>query len=121
MHGGFEVRASHIHTEPQYKDLIVRLRVDGLLHEMQRLPKWTQSALVSRIKVLSNLDIAEKRQPQDGRLMVEVRGRRVDMRVSTLQTTHGEKVVIRVIDQEQTLHVLDDLGLFPDDRERIEN
>ena len=62
---------------------MVRLRVDGLLQEIQRLPKWTQGALVSRIKVLANLDIAEKRQPQDGRLVVEIDGRRVDMRVST--------------------------------------
>jgi type IV pilus assembly protein PilB len=121
LHRAIEERASDVHIEPQDKDLVVRLRVDGLLQEAQRLPKWTQSAIVSRIKVLSNLDIAEKRQPQDGRLMVEMRGRRVDMRVSTLPTTHGEKVVIRVIDQEQTLRVLDDLGLFPDDRARIEN
>ena len=120
LHRAIEERASDVHIEPQDKELVVRLRVDGLLQEVQRLPKWTQSAIVSRIKVLSNLDIAEKRQPQDGRLMVEVRGRRVDMRVSTLPTTHGEKVVIRIIDQGQTLRVLDDLGLFPDDRGRIE-
>jgi type IV pilus assembly protein PilB len=121
LHRAIEERASDVHIEPQDKELVVRFRVDGLLQEAQRLPKWTQSAIVSRIKVLSNLDIAEKRQPQDGRLMVEMRGRRVDMRVSTLPTTHGEKVVIRVIDQEQTLRVLDDLGLYPDDRARIEN
>ena len=67
----------------------MRLRVDGLLREEQRLPKWTQGAIVSRIKVLSNLDIAEKRQPQDGRLVVEIAGRRIDMRVSTLP--HDER------------------------------
>ncbi len=82
---------------------MVRLRIDGLLQELQRLPKWTQSALVSRIKVLSNLDIAEKRQPQDGRLVVEIGGRRVDMRVSTLPITNGEKVVIRVVDQRSSI------------------
>ena len=114
LHRAIEDRASDIHIEPQDKDLIVRFRVDGLLHEAQRLPKWTQSAIVSRIKILSNLDIAEKRQPQDGRLMVEVRGRRVDMRVSTLPTTHGEKVVIRVIDQGQAARTLDDLGFYPE-------
>jgi type IV pilus assembly protein PilB len=119
LHRAIEERASDVHIEPQDKELVVRLRVDGLLQEVQRLPKWTQSAIVSRIKVLSNLDIAEKRQPQDGRLMVEVRGRRVDMRVSTLPTTHGEKVVIRVIDQGQAARHLDDMGLYPDDRERI--
>jgi type IV pilus assembly protein PilB len=119
LHRAIEERASDVHIEPQDKELVVRLRVDGLLQETQRLPKWTQSAIVPRIKVLSNLDIAEKRQPQDGRLMVEVRGRRVDMRVSTLPTTHGEKVVIRVIDQGQSARLLDDIGLYPDDRERI--
>src|SRR5262245_17004826 len=120
LHRAIEERASDVHIEPQDKELVVRFRVDGLLQEAQRLPKWTQSAVVSRIKVLSNLDIAEKRQPQDGRLMVEVRGRRVDMRVSTLPTTHGEKVVIRVVDQGQALRSVDDLGLGDDDRVRID-
>jgi type IV pilus assembly protein PilB len=115
LHRAIEERASDIHIEPQDRELVVRFRVDGLLQEAQRLPKWTQSAIVSRIKVLSNLDIAEKRQPQDGRLMVEVRARRVDMRVSTLPTTHGEKVVIRVIDQGKSLRDLSDLGMNLDD------
>src|SRR5262245_3471125 len=119
LHRAIEERASDIHIEPQDRELVVRFRVDGLLQEAQRLPKWTQSAIVSRIKVLSNLDIAEKRQPQDGRLMVEVRSRRVDMRVSTLPTTHGEKVVIRVIDQGQVLRDLDDLGLYPEELQAI--
>ncbi|HKQ57279.1 MAG TPA: ATPase, T2SS/T4P/T4SS family [Candidatus Eisenbacteria bacterium] len=121
LHRAIEDRASDIHIEPQDKDLVVRFRVDGLLHEAQRLPKWTQSAIVSRIKILSNLDIAEKRQPQDGRLMVEVRGRRVDMRVSTLPTTHGEKVVIRVIDQGQTARSLGDLGFYAEERATVES
>jgi type IV pilus assembly protein PilB len=112
-------RASDIHIEPQDRDLAVRFRVDGLLQEVQRLPKWTQSAIVSRIKVLSNLDIAEKRQPQDGRLMVEIDGRRVDMRVSTLPIANGEKVVLRVVDQNRTRVALEELGFFPDDLERI--
>ncbi len=120
LHRAIEERASDVHIEPQDKELVVRFRVDGLLQEAQRLPKWTQSAIVSRIKILSSLDIAEKRQPQDGRLMVEVSGRRVDMRVSTLPTTHGEKVVIRVVDQGQTQRHLADLGFYPEDRARIE-
>jgi type IV pilus assembly protein PilB len=120
LHRAIEERASDVHIEPQDKELVVRFRVDGLLQEAQRLPKWTQSAVVSRIKILSSLDIAEKRQPQDGRLMVEVGGRRVDMRVSTLPTTHGEKVVFRVIDQGQSQRLLSDLGLYAEDRERIE-
>jgi len=121
LHRAIEERASDVHIEPQDKELVVRFRVDGLLQEAQRLPKWTQSAVVSRIKILSSLDIAEKRQPQDGRLMVEVGGRRVDMRVSTLPTTHGEKVVIRVIDQGQSQRLLADLGLYAEDRERVES
>jgi type IV pilus assembly protein PilB len=119
LHRAIEERASDIHIEPQDRDLIVRFRIDGLLQEIQRLPKWTQGAIVSRIKVLSNLDIAEKRLPQDGRLMVEVQGRRVDMRVSTLPVTVGEKVVIRVVDQQRTLVALTDLGLHADDLARI--
>ena len=115
LHRAVEERASDAHIEPQDRHLTVRFRIDGLLHEIQKLPKWTQGAIVSRIKVLSNLDIAEKRQPQDGRLMVEVRGRRVDMRVSTLPTTHGEKVVIRVVDQARTAVAIEDLGLTPED------
>src|SRR6185436_5722338 len=80
LHRAVEEGASDIHIEPQASDLVVRLRVDGLLREEQRLPKWTQGAIVSRIKVLSNMDIAEKRMPQDGRLVAEIAGRRIDMR-----------------------------------------
>ena len=121
LHRAVEERASDIHLEPQDRHLTVRFRIDGLLHEIQRLPKWTQSAVVSRIKVLANLDIAEKRQPQDGRLVVEVRGRRVDMRVSTLPTTHGEKVVIRVVDQARTTVEIDELGMTPEDLADLES
>jgi type IV pilus assembly protein PilB len=119
LHRAIDERASDIHIEPQDRELVVRFRIDGLLEEVQRLPKWTQSAIVSRIKVLSNLDIAEKRLPQDGRLMVEIKGRRVDMRVSTLPVTNGEKVVIRVVDQARMLVPLEDLGLLDDDLARL--
>ena len=114
-----EARASDIHLEPQHNDLVVRLRVDGMLREEQRLPKWTQGAIVSRIKVLSNLDIAEKRQPQDGRLVAEIAGRRVDMRVSTLPTTHGEKVVMRVVDPSRASIDLSALGIGERDLQRL--
>ena len=97
-----EMRASDIHIEPQEKGVGVRCRVDGLLQDLERLPKWTQGALVSRIKILATLDIAEKRLPQDGSFRVEVSGRRIDLRVSTLPTAHGEKVVIRIVDQERS-------------------
>jgi type IV pilus assembly protein PilB len=119
LHRAIEERASDVHIEPQDRDLIVRFRIDGLLQEIQRLPKWTQGAVVSRIKVLSNLDIAEKRQPQDGRLMLDISGRRVDMRVSTLPITNGEKVVIRVVDQKRNAIGLSELGMQPDDLVRL--
>lgn len=106
-----ESRASDIHIEPQPNQLLVRFRVDGMLREEQRLPKWTQGAIVSRIKVLANLDIAEKRMPQDGRLVAEIAGRRVDMRVSTLPLMGGEKVVMRIVDQGRANIEISKLGL----------
>src|SRR6185436_10458493 len=121
LHRAVEEGASDIHIEPQASDLVVRLRVDGLLREEQRLPKWTQSAIVSRIKVLSNMDIAEKRQPQDGRLAIEIGGRRVDMRVSTLPLTNGEKVVMRVVDQANGRVQLESLGIDERDLGRLKN
>src|SRR5882672_6206512 len=106
-----EMRASDIHVEPQDKWVGVRCRVDGLLQDLERLPKWTQGALVSRIKILATLDIAEKRLPQDGSFRVEIDTRRIDLRVSTLPTAHGEKIVIRIVDQERSALHLDSLGL----------
>jgi type II secretory ATPase GspE/PulE/Tfp pilus assembly ATPase PilB-like protein len=119
LHRAVEERASDIHIEPQDKELVVRFRIDGLLHEVQKLPRWTQGALVSRLKVLSNLDIAEKRQPQDGRLKMEISGRRIDMRVSTLPITSGEKVVMRIVDQGRSIAALKDIGMMPEDLTRI--
>jgi type IV pilus assembly protein PilB len=114
-----EERASDVHIEPQDHDVIVRFRVDGLLREVQKLPKWTQGSIVSRIKVLSNLDIAEKRAPQDGRLMLQIAHHRVDMRVSTLPVAHGEKAVLRVVNQNTRLVGVNDLGFQADDLERF--
>jgi type IV pilus assembly protein PilB len=114
-----EERASDVHIEPQDHDVVVRFRVDGLLREVQKLPKWTQGSIVSRIKVLSNLDIAEKRAPQDGRLMLQIANHRVDMRVSTLPVAHGEKAVLRVVNQNTRLVGVNDLGFQSDDLERF--
>src|SRR5262249_50544133 len=119
LHRAVEEGASDIHIEPQNSELVVRFRVDGLLREEQRLPKWTQSAIVSRLKVLSNLDIAEKRMPQDGRLVAEIGGRRIDMRVSTLPVTSGEKVVMRVVDTKRSNVDLDKLGMCEHDLGRV--
>ena len=114
-----ESHASDIHIEPMDRELCVRFRIDGLLHEEQRLPKWTQSALVSRFKVLSDLDIAEKRMPQDGRLRAEVGGRKIELRVSTLPISHGEKIVMRVVDHSRAIVSLNEIGLYPDHLEQL--
>ena len=119
LHRAVEEGASDIHIEPHGNELVVRLRVDGLLREEQRLPKWTQSAIVSRLKVLSNLDIAEKRMPQDGRLVADIGGRRIDMRVSTLPLTGGEKIVMRVVDSRRGRVELEDLGMSDLDLGRL--
>jgi type IV pilus assembly protein PilB len=114
-----EMRASDIHVEPMEKVVAVRVRIDGLLQDLERLPKWTQGALTSRIKILASLDIAEKRLPQDGRFRVEIDGRRIDLRVSTLPTAHGEKIVVRIVDQERSAFHLDSLGLSEKDLEQV--
>jgi len=119
LHRAVEDGASDIHIEPQNNELVVRFRVDGLLREEQRLPKWTQGAIVSRLKVLSNLDIAEKRMPQDGRLVAEIGGRRIDMRVSTLPMTNGEKIVMRVVDTKRRNVSLNQLGMGERDLRRV--
>jgi type IV pilus assembly protein PilB len=114
-----EMRASDIHIEPHERGVGVRVRVDGLLQDLERLPKWTQGALTSRVKILASLDIAEKRMPQDGHFRVELEGRRIDMRVSTLPTAHGEKIVIRIVDQERAAFRLDSLGLSERNLEQL--
>ena len=112
-------RASDIHIEPQEREVILRYRIDGMLHEIERLPKWVQGALVSRIKVLASLDIAEKRQPQDGHFKVEIAQRPIELRISTLPVTHGEKVVARIVDQYRTPADINTLGMQEDDLNRM--
>lgn len=109
-----QVRASDIHIEPGSKGCRVRYRIDGLLREEMRLPRWVQGALVSRIKILSNLDIAERRQPQDGSVRIRADGREIDLRVSTIPSQHGEKVVVRVLDQAKTLTRIEAIGFTPE-------
>ncbi|GIJ53353.1 GspE/PulE family protein [Virgisporangium aurantiacum] len=91
-------RASDLHLEPTEHDLRVRYRIDGVLHEIDRVPRDVQAALVSRLKIMSNVDITERRVPQNGRITVELRQRKVDLRLATLPTVWGEKVVLRVLD-----------------------
>jgi type IV pilus assembly protein PilB len=104
-------RASDIHIEPTEADLTVRYRIDGVLHEMQRAPKAIAAGVTSRLKIMSDIDIAERRKPQDGRLSVNHQGRKIDLRVATLPTVWGEKVVMRILDNSTATLDLADLGL----------
>jgi type IV pilus assembly protein PilB len=103
-------RASDIHLEPTERDLRVRYRIDGVLHEAHRSPKNIQNGVISRLKIMSDIDIAERRLPQDGRLSVTPQGMKVDLRVATLPTVWGEKIVARILDNSNTGLSLDDLG-----------
>src|SRR5260370_42043035 len=107
-------QASDIHIEPQDSATVVRIRVDGVLRELESVPRTLQNSLVSRIKILSDMDIGERRAPQDGRFMVAIGTRKVDIRVSTLPTQCGEKVVMRLLEATAPLLSLSDLG-FPRD------
>ncbi len=112
--------ASDIHIETFEKRLLVRFRVDGVLREVVQPKRELAPLLVSRIKVMSRLDIAEKRVPQDGRISLRMGGREVDVRVSTLPSSNGERVVMRLLDKQAGRLTLDNLGMQPDDRRRFE-
>ncbi len=107
---GFDQRASDVHIEPKREQTIVRLRIDGLLHTIYRIPKSVHPAIVSRIKALARLDLAEKRRPQDGRIKVERNGKEAEIRVSTVPVAFGEKVVLRILDPDILLQDLEGLG-----------
>ncbi|MFN2612246.1 MAG: GspE/PulE family protein [Solirubrobacterales bacterium] len=113
--------ASDVHFEPDEGDMRVRFRVDGVLYEAARVPKRMAAAVVSRVKIMSALDIAEKRLPQDGRVSVTVEDRRVDLRVTTLPTQRGEGAAIRLLDKETAMRTLDELGLDGSPRKVFEN
>ncbi|MBN1192318.1 MAG: Flp pilus assembly complex ATPase component TadA [Coriobacteriia bacterium] len=114
-------RASDIHIEPQEKDLRVRYRVDGVLHEMMRSPKGTQQAIISRFKIMADMDIAETRKPQDGHSALTIGGHKMDFRVSTLPTVYGERVVLRILRKDSIMMRLEDLGFLPEALERFES
>jgi len=111
-------RASDIHLEPQERHLRVRYRIDGILHEVQTLPLSVHAQLVSRIKVLAGMNIAERRRPQDGQFSVQVEGKDVDFRVATSDSAHGEMMVLRVLDTSLSLLALTDLGFLPEALDR---
>jgi type IV pilus assembly protein PilB len=114
---GVEERASDIHIEPMENDVRIRYRIDGVLHEIRRSPKKLHPGVVARIKVMADMNIAEKRLPQDGRTAIDVRGRPIDLRVATLPTIHGEKVVLRILDKGASLMSLEELGFSPESLE----
>jgi type IV pilus assembly protein PilB len=113
-------RASDIHVEPAERDVRVRYRVDGVLHDVMRTPKRVQNGLISRLKIMADLDIAERRVPQDGRVSVQLAGRQVDLRVATLPTVFGEKVVLRILDKGTAMLDLAELGFLPGTMARFE-
>jgi type IV pilus assembly protein PilB len=113
-------RASDVHIEPGEKNVRIRFRVDGVLHEpMPAAPKNIQGGLISRLKVMADMNIAEKRVPQDGRISMKVGGKQLDLRVATLPAVWGEKVVIRVLDKSNALLKLEDLGFLEDAYKRF--
>ncbi|MBI2608376.1 MAG: type II secretion system ATPase GspE [Deltaproteobacteria bacterium] len=102
--------ATDIHIEPYERDISVRFRVDGILHEVYKPPKRFQGSIASRIKIMGNLNIAEKRLPQDGRIGIKVGGKDIDVRLSVIPTSHGERIVMRLLDKTTTLITLENLG-----------
>jgi type IV pilus assembly protein PilB len=113
--------ASDIHIEPMENRLRVRYRVDGICREVDSPPKRLQGSIISRLKIMAGMDIAEKRKPQDGRIKITLMGRDLDLRVSALPSTHGESLVMRILDKEEGLKSLEALGFHPEDKERFDN
>jgi general secretion pathway protein E len=111
----YDSRASDIHIEPKREAAMIRFRIDGVLHEIQRVPKLVNLAITSRIKTMCRMDIAERRRPQDGRIKTERDGKEVELRVSTLPTAFGEKLVMRIFDPEVLIRDLSGLGFYEDE------
>ncbi len=117
---GVQDRASDLHFEPQEHELRVRYRVDGVLHEVTRQRRSIHAGVVSRLKIMAGLDIAERRVPQDGRVSLRTAGKEIDLRVSSLPTVHGEKLVLRILDKNSSLLDLRELSLLPENYRRYE-
>jgi type IV pilus assembly protein PilB len=116
----FKMRASDIHLEPLAKSFRVRYRIDGVLHEVKSPPKRLQAAIIARLKIQSNMSIAEHRIPQDGRIQTSIGGKLIDLRVSCVPTNHGESIVMRILDKEGLKLGLPQLGFFTDDQQTFE-
>ncbi len=119
LHYAFEQRASDIHLEPRREESVIRMRIDGVLHPVHRIPKAVHGAIANRFKIMSRLDIALKR-PQDGRIRTARGDAEMELRVSTMPTTFGDKVVVRVLDPNVLVRDLSELGFLADERERFE-
>ncbi len=119
IEGAVNSGATDIHLDPQEPEMRVRYRIDGVLHDVMSIPHDIESAVVSRIKILADIDITETRHPQDGHIGLEVGGSEFDVRVATLPTYLGERVVLRLLDQSSVLAGIKDLGLEPDDEEKL--
>jgi type IV pilus assembly protein PilB len=117
---GVQDRASDLHFEPQEHDFRVRYRIDGVLHEVTRQRRSIHAGVVSRLKIMAGLDIAERRIPQDGRVSLRTAGKEIDLRVSSLPTVHGEKLVLRILDKHSSLLNLRELNLLPENYRRYE-
>jgi len=111
----FDTRASDIHVEPKREYSLIRFRIDGVLHDIQSIPKIVHAAILSRLKTLSRLDIAEKRRPQDGRIKTTRAGKEIELRVSTLPVAFGEKIVMRIFDPDVLMQDLSGLGFYPEE------
>ncbi len=116
----FRKRASDIHLEPLEKRFRIRCRIDGILQEVDNPPRYLQNNIISRVKIMSKMDIAEHRVPQDGRIQISAMGRELDLRVSDIPTTHGESIVMRILDKGSIMLGTSELGLLEDDAELIE-
>ena len=115
----YKKRASDIHLEPLVNKFRVRYRIDGVLIEVEGPPKYLQANIVSRLKIMANLDITEKRVPQDGRIHIKLLGKGIDLRVSTIPTSHGESIVMRILDKSSVMIDISTLGFMGDDMKKI--
>lgn len=116
----YRKRASDIHLEPMEKRFRIRYRIDGVLTEVDNPPKYLQKNIIQRLKIMAHLDISEKRVPQDGRIMFNMPGKSIDLRVSTVPTVHGESIVMRILDKSSVQLGIPELGFFNDDQQLIE-
>ena len=117
----FVARASDIHLEPMEKNFRIRYRIDGVLHAQEPPPRRLQGAILQRFKLMANMKLSEKRTPQDGRIQIKVKGRELDLRVSTVPTGHGESIVMRILDKQNLSLGLPELGFMTDDQQTFEN